>query len=86
MIAERYLEQMRSWIARSATESAEWREAAGLGDALVHLTAGELAEVRGRIEALLEPFAERVADPSLRPAGARLVEVLQVAFPLEGRR
>ncbi len=86
VIAERYLEQMRSWIARSATEPAEWRDAAGLGDALVHLTAAELAELRGRIEALLEPFAARAADPALRPEGARQVEVLQVAFPLETRR
>jgi predicted ArsR family transcriptional regulator len=85
VIAERYLEEMRSWIARSAGEPADWRDAGGLGDALVHLTADELAGVRRGIEALLEPFTPRTADPGLRPEGSRLVEVLQVAFPVERR-
>jgi len=83
VVAERYLEQMRQWIAASPEEPAEWREAAHLGDSILYLTVDELARLGRDIEALLEPYAERVPRPEARPVGARPVTFLQVAFPTD---
>src|SRR2546421_484406 len=59
------------------------RAAAPLGDSILYLTVDELARLGRDIEALLEPYAERVPRPEARPVGARPVTFLQVAFPTD---
>ena len=83
VVADRYLALMREWIAASPDEPAEWREAAQLGDSILYLTADELAQLGRDMEALVEPYAERVPRPEARPPGARPVTCLQVAFPTD---
>ena len=84
VIAERYFEQVMRWLDNSRHEPREWQEAALLGDRLMYLTPAELTEVGARVRELLDPYSDRVTDPSLRPDGARRVSYLALAFPTDG--
>jgi hypothetical protein len=81
VLAERYFERVMRWLDTMRDEPPEWREAARFGDLFLYLTADELAGIGRRVEALLEPYLDRLANPGLRPEGARLVTYLQLAFP-----
>jgi len=84
VIAERYFEQVMHWLDSSRNESRQWQEAALLGDRFLYLTADELTEIGTTVRKLLDPYSERVTDPSLRPEGARPVTYLALAFPTDG--
>ena len=81
VIAGRYLELMLGWVHGKAAEPPEWQEAAQFGDTVAYLTADELSAFGREVERLIAPYAGRTGDPGLRPDGARLVAVLQLAFP-----
>ena len=59
-----------------------WFEEALLGDRILYLTSGELADVEQRIGALLDPYMRRAAEPESRPADSRAVSLIQLALPL----
>jgi predicted transcriptional regulator len=80
-LAEQYFELTARWLAARPGEPAEWREAASFGDSLLHLTAAELADLSGKIQALLHPYTGRLGDATTRPEGSRPVIVLHLAFP-----
>jgi len=84
VIAGRYLELMLDWVHSKAAEPPAWQEAAQFGDAVVYLTAEELAELGRQVAGLLAPYAERTGHPERCPEGARLVTFLQLAFPRRG--
>jgi DNA-binding transcriptional ArsR family regulator len=77
----RYLERLERWLDRRRTEPVEWQEAASYGDSLLYLTVEELASLRDALQALAEPYLDRIANAETRPPGARLVALLQIAFP-----
>ena len=81
LITEQQFELLARWIVSRRTEPVEWQEAASFGDALLYLTAAELAELRRDLQQLAERYLERVADPALRPEGSRPVTFLQIAVP-----
>jgi predicted ArsR family transcriptional regulator len=81
VVVERYFESILRWLEQRSADADEWQEAARLGDTMLYLTAGELAELGRALEALAEPYVERTANPELRPEGARLVSFLRIAFP-----
>jgi predicted ArsR family transcriptional regulator len=78
-VAEHWFERLTHAIETRDRLPREWQEAEEFGDTAVYLTAAELTELRDRIRALIEGYADR-SDPARRPAGARLVEFLRVAF------
>ncbi|MFT2014799.1 helix-turn-helix domain-containing protein [Streptomyces sp. 796.1] len=82
VVADRYAELLRHAVATRRSLPGEWQQAVRIGDTLLYLTAAELSDIHGRIDALLHPFEERAARPEVRPAGARLVQVIEAAFPL----
>ncbi|HEX5583315.1 helix-turn-helix domain-containing protein [Gaiella sp.] len=82
-VVNRYAERLAEWIERRRDEPREWVEASAFGDSLLYLDKEELAALRDGLQALAEPYLERVADPTLRPAGARPVAFVQVAFPVD---
>ena len=84
VVADRYFEMMRRWIATSPDEPDEWRRAAAIGDSFAYVTPEELTRLMEDMRALVEPYSERVAKPETRPPGARVVSVLHVAVPLDG--
>ena len=86
VIAEQYLEQLKRWLEASPGEPAEWQRAAMLGDRILYITPAELDELRSRVRELLDEYFERQLRPDLRPAGARLITWLNIAFPNDFRK
>lgn len=84
LVVHRYAERLKVWIEQRRAEPREWVEAASFGDSLLYLDRGELEALRDGLQALAEPYLERVADPMLRPTGARPVAFVQIAFPVDG--
>jgi DNA-binding transcriptional ArsR family regulator len=85
VIAERYFEQLMRWLDGRDSEPEEWQDAAHFGDTLLWVTADELRELAREEQALIERYLDRQTRPELRPAGARLVTHLHLAFPTELR-
>lgn len=86
VLAERYFDGVLRWLMRRGAEPKAWQKAAQFGDEMLYLTPEELAELRRRIDALLESYRPRTAQPARRPPGARLVTFLRLAFPREQTR
>lgn len=82
VVVERYLQNAIAWLDRRSSEDPEWVEAAAISDALVYMTVDELREVDEKIQALLEPFLQRLEDSEPPAAGARPVTVIALGFPL----
>jgi predicted ArsR family transcriptional regulator len=80
-LAEQYFQLAARWVQAQVGEAAEWREAAQFGDTLLYLTAAELRELGDKVEGLVQSYLDRLEDPAQRPAGARPVTVLHLAFP-----
>ncbi|MFF5294572.1 winged helix-turn-helix domain-containing protein [Paractinoplanes globisporus] len=80
-ILEEYTRRAREYLGRRGDEPTEWRRAAGFGDVLTFVTAGELAELTAEIDAVMARFDERLEDPARRPAGARAVQIIRMAVP-----
>lgn len=81
-VAERQFEGLARWIATRRDEPVEWQEAAAHGDALLYLTADELARLRADLHRLAEPYLDRLGEPRRRPDGSRPVIFLQLAVPM----
>ncbi|WP_030684885.1 helix-turn-helix domain-containing protein [Streptomyces globisporus] len=79
-VIERYFERVTRALENRHRLPREWREAEEFGDSLLHLTPEELTDLGERIDELLRPYEARTSDPSLRPAGARPVSVLRIAY------
>ncbi len=86
VIAEQYFAQLMRWLEASPEEPAEWQRAAPFGDRILYVTAEELEELGRRVRDLVDEYFERQVRPELRPAGARLVTWLHLAFPNDFRR
>jgi hypothetical protein len=80
-LAEAYFYKLTRWLEASGSEPAEWREAAFLGDRILWITAEELVEIGRETVAVTDKYFERFVRPELRPAGARAVTYLHIAFP-----
>jgi predicted ArsR family transcriptional regulator len=80
--AEQLLAELMRWVEARPAEPEEWQQAAQFGDFALYVTASELAELDQRIRDLIEVYLGRQVRPELRPAGARLVEFVRIAFPV----
>ncbi|MFJ1753959.1 winged helix-turn-helix domain-containing protein [Kitasatospora sp. NPDC088134] len=81
-VLDTYFARATEWLVRRPGDAPEWREAAGYGDTLLHLTAAELTELDRRIAELTRPYLDRATDRALRPTGSRPVLLVQLAVPL----
>jgi DNA-binding transcriptional ArsR family regulator len=86
VLADHYFEQVRRWLAARSAEPRTWQQAAHFGDDILYLTAEELAELKRRVDDLLASYRSRTTRPSRRPAGARRVTFLRLAFPSHDTR
>lgn len=82
VVVERYFEQTLAWLERRRSEPPDWVGVAHAGDRVLYATPAELEELDERLGELLDPFIERLEDPSSRPAEARPVSLIQLVFPL----
>jgi hypothetical protein len=80
---DHYLRRARAYLARRAEEPDEWLAVTGFGDALVYVTAEELAGLKQRIEAVVGEYDERLTDPAKRPAGSRAIGFIQLLVPTD---
>ena len=78
---QREADKVIAWQDVSAAQPPSWREAAFVTGASLPLTAAELDDVRDRLATVLEPYIARLADPSSRPEGHRVVRVLLAGTP-----
>jgi predicted ArsR family transcriptional regulator len=76
-----FVQRAQEYLAARGDEPVEWRTAAGLDDALLHVTATELREFTEQVGALVARYDERLTDPSKRPSGSRPVQLIQMALP-----
>jgi DNA-binding transcriptional ArsR family regulator len=83
LVAERYFANLMKWQELRASEPVEWRQAATQNDVLAWLTADELRELTAAVRGLLDVYVDRLTDPRLRPAGSRLVQHIELAFPID---
>jgi hypothetical protein len=80
-IITEYARRAQDYLAVRGDEPPEWRRAAGFRDVLAHVTADELRELTDQIDALLTRYDDRLTDPSLRPPGSRVVQLIRLAVP-----
>jgi DNA-binding transcriptional ArsR family regulator len=78
----RAFERHRRWLAATARYPRRWLKAAFFREALVAMTADELADVQAQLDAVLAPYLQRPAEDV--PEGARLVAVVRLGHPMPG--
>ena len=83
VIAERYFAALVEWIERRGEEPVEWRDAALFTDRTIYLTVDELRALRSQVTELVGAYDDRLDDPALRPEGARAINSISLAFPME---
>jgi DNA-binding transcriptional ArsR family regulator len=83
VLRERQLGRYQTWLQTKAAYPRRWREAADESEWGSYLTADELDQLNEEIVTLLRTrFPDRLTDPSKRPPGAALVEMLMFSYPV----
>ncbi|WP_410789832.1 ArsR/SmtB family transcription factor [Kribbella sp. C-35] len=80
LLAERALERLSQWQQQRKSEDAVWRDSSGIGQSGFYLTAEELTELVGQVDALLQRWVDErpIDDKSTRPPGSRHVSFTQI--------
>jgi DNA-binding transcriptional ArsR family regulator len=81
VFVEREVQRLRAARAAQDQEPTAWREAAGVVQSQMWLTADETAEIRRVLQKTFLAHAERSQDPAARPPGARLVSMVGWVVP-----
>lgn len=79
---ERWVERARDRLLRVSSYPRPWQDAVIASEHGSYLTADEAKDVQNKISELLEPYKDRVLDPSKRPAGSQQFELLAFGYPL----
>jgi DNA-binding transcriptional ArsR family regulator len=82
IVLDGYVETAARWFDARANEPAEWQRAAQFNDVLLYVTAPELEALAGQMRTLYDRYGDRLTSPELRPAGSRLVQVIQMGLPI----
>jgi DNA-binding transcriptional ArsR family regulator len=80
IVTERQLARLRQWWARRSTVDQAWLDASSQSDYIGWLTPDELREINDAIRDVMARHQERLTDPELRPAEAKLVEMLYFSY------
>lgn len=83
VVTARFFERAQRWLAQRGSLPAKWRRHTGPSDALLFVTADELADVQDALEKVFEKYRPRQSDPALRPNGSRAVNVIRFTMTLE---
>jgi DNA-binding transcriptional ArsR family regulator len=81
IVTERQLDRLRHWWGQRRTADQVWVDAAANDEFVTWLTPDELEEINEAVFAVLSRHHDRLSDPSLRPPGAKTVELLYFAYP-----
>ena len=77
------LDRARAALQNYANLAPEWREALVSTQSTRYVTVAEAKELQDELMAVLDRFAERNEDPSLRPPDALPIEYLALSYPLQ---
>jgi DNA-binding transcriptional ArsR family regulator len=80
--ADRAYSRLRTWFARRASYSRQWRQAAFTADSVAYLTAEEMSALGDEIAALYGRYRDRVVNKELRPADAEPVKLVAFGHPI----
>jgi DNA-binding transcriptional ArsR family regulator len=84
IVIDRHLGRLREWLSsRRRHETKEWVDATTDLESIWWVTAAEAREMNEQILQLMFSFRDRLADPALRPPGARPIEALFYSFPFD---
>jgi DNA-binding transcriptional ArsR family regulator len=81
VLVDQEVQRLRAARASRDTEPADWREASGLVQSQLWLTAGEARALRAELTELLFRHADRSGHPERRPDDARLVSLVGWLVP-----
>ncbi len=81
MVVEREMQRLRAARAARDSEPEDWREATGLAQSQLWLTAEEARLLKQELTELLLTHADRSGHPDRRPEGARLVSLVGWLVP-----
>ena len=81
VLVDQEVQRLRAARASRDTEPADWREASGLVQSQLWLTAEETRTLRTELAELLFRHVDRSGDPERRPDGARLVSLVGWLVP-----
>jgi DNA-binding transcriptional ArsR family regulator len=76
VIAERQLARLRRWWAERSKADQVWLDATSQSEVVTWVTPEELTEIRDAVLDTMMRYSERMTEPSRRPAGAEVVEML----------
>jgi hypothetical protein len=79
---DRWLARARERLMRVFGYPAEWQDAATASQNQVYLTAQEAKDLSQAIRRLIDPYADRRDDASLRPPGSLRYELMLLGYPL----
>jgi hypothetical protein len=80
--ASRASDRRAAWESTRGSFPEQWRDASFVFDTLTYLTADELESIGAEFIAIIDRYAERVADRSKRPDDALPVAVVAHGHPL----
>lgn len=78
---EREFQRLRAAVAALPAEPEAWRDATAVNQSRVWLTAAEAKELGEQMRELFWAKADRLADPSARPPGARVMALMGWVVP-----
>lgn len=78
---DHFFDHVRTWIDTADDEQPEWVDASTICGAGLWLTVDELRDLSASIQALADPYVDRMDDPASRPVGARPARLFAVAAP-----
>jgi len=81
VVVEREVQRLRAARASRDREPEEWREATGLAQAAVWVSAEEAARLKEEMAQLCLRYVDRARDPGQRPPGARLTSLVGWVVP-----
>ena len=79
----RLLDRARAVLASRPQLPAPWQAITSAAETVAYVTPEEAEQLNAELWALLGRYQDRLADPSLRPAGSLPVELLLVSYPLD---
>lgn len=81
MIVDREVTRLVAALEHRPSEPRQWREAGGVSQSALWLTADELEELMQAVTALFMDKRDRLEHPELRPDGARLCALMAWGVP-----
>lgn len=80
VVAERQLARLRQWWRQLRNVDQVWLDNTTQSEFLTWVTPEELGQINDAVLAVLARHHDRLADPSLRPPGAEMVELLYFSY------